>query len=141
MTTFIRVDDREVLAAFAALQERAQQALEEAALAAAEPIVLSANAKAIKPVVETKIIEHTKTKIELLIGVPKEYFYVAIFETGAQAHEIKPRKMQALAFENVVVGGVNHPGVEARPFLRPAYDENERNIPDIVEDKLVKIKI
>jgi len=35
MTTFIRVDDREVLAAFAALQERAQQALEEAALAAA----------------------------------------------------------------------------------------------------------
>ena len=110
-------------------------------MAAAEPIVLSANAKAIKPVVETKIIEHTRTKIELLIGVPKEYFYVAIFETGAQAHEIKPRKMQALAFENVVVGGVNHPGVEARPFLRPAYDENERNIPDIVEDKLVKIKI
>jgi len=141
MTITIHVDDTEVLKAFQELQEHARQALEDAAMAAAEPIVQSANQRAIKPVVETKTIEHSKNKIELLIGVPKEYFYVAIFETGAQAHEINPKRKRALAFEDVVIGGVSHPGVAARPFLRPAFDENQDRAVEIVKDKLIKFKV
>jgi len=60
---------------------------------------------------------------EAIIGFDKEKWYWRFFELGAKAHMIKG---SPLIFEGdqglVVTGGVAHPGMAARPFLRPALD-------------------
>lgn len=50
-----------------------------------------------------------------------------IYETGASSHEIKAQSGGFLVFEGkdgrtVKVRSVQHPGVPARPWLRPAFD-------------------
>lgn len=53
----------------------------------------------------------------------KKAWYAHIIEfTGAKAHKIYARKGSALAFAGGRYSSVNHPGMQARPFLRPALD-------------------
>lgn len=60
---------------------------------------------------------------EAIIGFDKEKWYWRFFELGAKAHAIKG---SPLVFEGdqglVVTRGVAHPGMAAKPFLRPALD-------------------
>jgi len=60
---------------------------------------------------------------EAIIGFDKEKWYWRFFELGAKAHAIKG---EPLVFEGdqglVVTRGVAHPGMAAKPFLRPALD-------------------
>jgi HK97 gp10 family phage protein len=60
---------------------------------------------------------------EAIIGFDKEKWYWRFFELGAKAHTIKG---SPLVFEGdqglVITRGVAHPGMAARPFLRPALD-------------------
>jgi len=63
------------------------------------------------------------TFVEASVGPSKKKFFMRFFETGVTRHEISGHP---LAFEGdqglVVIGGVNHPGMPARPWLRPAFD-------------------
>lgn len=43
--------------------------------------------------------------------------YAAVHQFGSRPYKIKPRNKKALAFGEIVVKSVNHPGVPARPFL------------------------
>lgn len=53
----------------------------------------------------------------------KRAWYAHIIEfTGAKAHKIYARKGSSLAFAGGLYSSVNHPGMQARTFLRPALD-------------------
>lgn len=52
-----------------------------------------------------------------------DVFYAHIVEQGARNHRIAPRRALRLELGGqFVAGAVQHPGVQARPFMRPAFD-------------------
>lgn len=60
---------------------------------------------------------------EAIIGFDKEKWYWRFFELGAKAHAIKGDPLVFEGYQGLVVTrGVAHPGMAARPFLRPALD-------------------
>ena len=63
---------------------------------------------------------------EVDIGFDAEKWYLRFFEFGAMDHEIKG---SPLAFEGesglVITGSVQHPGMPASPFMRPAADSKK----------------
>jgi HK97 gp10 family phage protein len=65
-----------------------------------------------------------KAKIGVSIGFPRKKWFYMFFETGVQPHEISPKDRQALklAGGDIVARVLHHPGMAARPFLRPALD-------------------
>ncbi len=71
--------------------------------------------------------------IEARIGPSKRRWYFKFFELGATAHEITGNP---LVFEGdnglVIIGGVHHPGLAARPWLRPAFDTKQGEAPNAV---------
>lgn len=141
----IRIDDEEVLRAFEDLAEHAMDALEETVRDCAQIIVESANQKAVQPVVESKLTYLSNTQAEMTIGVPRDKYYIAIFETGAQPHEVNPHKKQSLFFKGeageIFTRAVNHPGMPARPFLRPALDESENKVKDLAAKKILLYRV
>ena len=65
--------------------------------------------------------------VEVGIGPDKDHWYYQFFETGAGRHPIGPESKKAIRFpgaegQELVRFGVTHPGMAARPFLRPALD-------------------
>ena len=65
-------------------------------------------------------------KVTILIGPDKEHWYYTFFETGASAHEIGIKNKEALRLYGFGGGEfafeVDHPGMAAEPFMRPAVD-------------------
>ena len=63
---------------------------------------------------------------EVDIGFDEEKWHLRFFEFGATDHEIKG---SPLAFEGesglVITGSVQHPGMPAKPFMRPAADSKK----------------
>jgi len=116
----------ELLAALRKMGPSAEQALEDAVLAGAQEIVEAANPRAPEPLIRAEVTDTSKGKVEASVGMPDEKWYWRYLETGATSHEITG---QPIAFEGerglVVTGGVHHPGMAARPFLRPAFDSKQ----------------
>lgn len=113
------------------------QVLEAAAKAGAEVIVDGANPLAPAPKILAQTMERNRLRVEVAVGPPDEKWHWRFFETGVQSHEITGTP---LAFVDegklYVVGGVRHPGMAARPFLRPAFDAGESRAVDAVGEKL-----
>jgi len=65
------------------------------------------------------------------IGPSKKNWYFRFREFGASKHDIRPKKAGAIAFEGrdggkVIRGWANATGgVQIRPFMRPAVDDNK----------------
>lgn len=101
-------------------------ALERAVLKGAEPIRDEANRRAPGPHIEAEISESSDLAAEVAIGPDKDHWYYRFFETGAGRHGIGPSKGKAIRFPGsdgeTVRFGVDHPGMTAAPFLRPALD-------------------
>lgn len=116
--------------------------LEEACTAGAKIIQDAANQAAPAPHVEMETEEKTDDSVTIAIGPDDDHWYYRFAESGAQPHEITPKTAGALAFEGesglVITQQVSHTGMAARPFLRPAADENEAKIKDAVGDVLKK---
>jgi len=56
-----------------------------------------------------------------------DVWYAHIIEyTGAKAHEITGQHRSMLFFGGRFVRSVNHPGMNARPFMRPSFHKNGR---------------
>lgn len=111
--------------------------LKAAALAGAEEIRKPANQDAPGPHVIAEVVESDKESATVGIGPDEQHWYYHFFETGAQAHEITGAP---LAFEGeegtVITGRVGHPGMAAKPFLRPAFDRHKGDAEASVGDKL-----
>ena len=70
-------------------------------------------------------------ELAVLIGSPIDNPpYPSYIEFGTAPHVIQTTKYRSLGNKNVGFFGkkVNHPGTQAKPFLRPALDENNRAI-------------
>jgi hypothetical protein len=81
---------------------------------------------------------------EAAIGPDKEHWYYIFAETGAQPHEVGPDMRQALMFEGgegktFLRKATKHPGVGARPFLRPAVDRRHKAASDAVGKVIAKV--
>ena len=70
---------------------------------------------------------NSKTRVNFEIGPDKEHFYYTFFERGTAPHTIRGKPILAFEGSNdvVFVRVVQHPGMGARPFLRPAFDEGK----------------
>ena len=84
-----------------------------------------------------KISQKKQGSIEAMIGPSKRKWWYRYFETGVTAHEITG---DPLVFEGdeglVVIGGVQHPGMAAQPWLRPAFDTKQNDAVQAVGDAL-----
>lgn len=129
--------DLELRATLRRLGSEAKEAMASAALVGAEVIRDEANRRAPGPHIHAEVVRTTRHGAEAHIGPDKEHWYYRFFETGAQPHPIRPRKKQGRKKLRFEVGGeevfavaVQHPGMAARPFLRPAFDENSKRAAD-----------
>ena len=109
------------------------------ALTAACKIVQTA-AKADCPVDKDELrpsIVYEVTVKEGRIGTNVEY--APHVEFGTKAHQIKVKTAKVLSDGKKFFGKlVNHPGTTAQPFLRPALDNNKKQIEKLIGDFLGK---
>lgn len=92
--------------------------------------IVAAAARAREPGSDAQYeVDKIKTgRVEVKIGVPKEKWYWRFIETGATAHEIKPRAKggkKALLINEQFAAHAHPAGFPARPFLRPAITEKQ----------------
>ena len=122
--------DKELVKKLKELGDGAEQVLETAAEAGAEVIADQANNHAPGPHIEVDITEKSRTSATVEIGPDEDHWYYRFFETGVQPHEITPKSAGGLAFAGIegeiVLQLVQHPGMPANPFLRPAMDEKKQ---------------
>lgn len=124
-TVSVKVKGGEELARkLKALSVDVQAVLSEAVRAGAEVVRESAASRAPGPHIEIDEKEKKAQAVTYEIGPDEEHWYYRFFETGATEHEIKG---SPLVFEGaaglVITAYVQHPGLVAEPFLRPAIDE------------------
>ena len=122
------VGDKELRDKIRKLGDNVRKANSQAAREGAEPIRVEANSNAPGPHIlarQSKIMS-TEDQAVVDIGPDKDHWYYQFTETGAGPHEIQGSAF--LAFEGssglVITKVVKHPGVKARPFLRPAMRHN-----------------
>lgn len=118
----------ELRAAFARLERAVRgPALERAAMAGAEVIRDEARRRGPGPAIEVEVVKEADEAVLVGIGPDKDHWYYGFFETGVSRHKITPHKGKALVFQGreggeVVRVVVDHQGMPAQPFLRPAID-------------------
>lgn len=87
-----------------------------------------------------------KVQIGVFRDGKKSPFYAVMIEKGAKKHRIpssskgrgknKTKNNVRLAFGGRVVSSVNHPGVRARPFMKPAFEQNHKEALKILKRRL-----
>lgn len=74
-----------------------------------------------------RFVGKTQHEASYKVGPTKSKWYYRFFETGRGAYSAAPTKKQALyAGGERPFASTNIPAMAARPFLRPAIDENEQ---------------
>ena len=133
----------ELIEALQELDANMRRTLKAATVAGAEVVAAVANGMAPGPHIETAVTRATATEAEVAIGPDNAHWYYRFMETGAAPHEIRARRDNAgnaLVFEGdaarVVTPVVRHPGMTARPFLRPAHDETQDDARDALGAEL-----
>lgn len=145
MVTFKLDGDEELLRNLIRLGDAvAGAALGKATLRGADVLEQAAERMAPGPHIETQIIEEAPGLVVVAIGPDKDHWYYQFSETGASPHEIPTTKAQGetiLHFEGGPDGEtfafkVDHPGMAAAPFLRPAVDTQKDKAIDALADEL-----
>lgn len=61
-------------------------------------------------------------------------FYAGQGRSKRQPYEIKPKNKKSLFFAGIARKLITHPGIEPRPFMRPAWDAtNQQSVESIAE--------
>ena len=133
----------ELKAKVEALQTKARGAiLEKAALKGAKVIEQEAERNAPGPHIVTEVRASAKYAVEFGIGPDAAHWYYGFFETGTGIHIITPKTGRAIAFSGaggeVVRFLAVHPGMKAKPFLRPAFDTKSGDATAAVGAELVR---
>jgi HK97 gp10 family phage protein len=89
--------------------------------------------------ISVAIVAATSDRVTAAVGPNKRHFNLRYFETGVPAHAISGNPL--LQFTNrggdlVKTGRVSHPGMAARPFLRPAFDSQGDQAVKVVGESL-----
>ncbi len=118
--------DKELKDKLDQLGKRGRAALLPAARAGAQVIEMEAEILAPGPHIYTGNEKIDGGVAEIEIGPDEEHWAWRFFEFGATEHEIKG---SPLVFEGehglVITKSVNHPGMTAKPFMRPAAVRKE----------------
>ncbi len=118
----------ELIKILEALGERASGVLMEATLEGAKEIVDLTNQLAPGPNIVMEAQPTGSNQVTVEFGPDKKHWFYQFAETGAAAHEIKASAEDILAAEGIdevfgnIQNPVEHPGMAARPFMRPAID-------------------
>lgn len=136
--------ERELMSRLNALSTDLRRGIsEEALIQGAKIIQRSAISKAPGSIAQSIKIEiDTGAQIPMAkIGPDSDHWYAAFTEFGAKRHTIKVKNKKVLSDGTAIFGKeVDHPGVQAKPFLRPAFDENEeavkRKIHEVITRRL-----
>jgi len=121
------------------------QILAQAAAAGAQVIADTANSLAPEPrvLIEADSKASRRNKVAMAVGPAQDKWYWRFLETGAAGHGISPRSKKALAFEVdgelVMAWAVKHPGMAAKPFLRPAFDREKDNATKTVGENIKQV--
>lgn len=100
--------------------------LRAATLAGGQVVANAAAGSAPGPEIIAEVLEASAAGVEVGIGPDKEHWFYQFLETGAAAHEIQGTPMIFKGREGMVkTAKVSHPGMAARPFLRPAHDSTQ----------------
>jgi HK97 gp10 family phage protein len=114
-----------------------QEALEVAVLAGGEVIRQAANPLAPEPVIDKEVQESGKTRAVAAVGPPEDKWFYRFFETGTERHDITGAPLVFEGDEGIVVTGrVEHLGMAATPFLRPAFDAKKGQAQKAVSGEL-----
>jgi HK97 gp10 family phage protein len=111
--------------------------LESAALIGAAVIEAAAERLAPGPYLEKEVSEREKGRVTVDIGPDEDHWHYRFFETGAAPHRITGNPW--LAWDDVVVRSVDHPGMAAQPFMRPAFDQKRGEAADAFGEALRKV--
>jgi len=130
-TVSVKIDGMdELLVKLRRLGDSAEKYVELATKIGAEFIRDEAIGRAPGPEIHDVMAQRTASSATAYIGPDRKHWYYQFFETGAGGHEIKGN--QYLAFVGnqglVITKSVQHPGVSAAPFLRPAIQGNQNEI-------------
>jgi len=105
--------------------------LRAATLAGGRVVADAAAGGAPGPEIIAEVLEASAAGVEVGIGPDKEHWFYQFLETGAAAHEITGTPMIFQGRDGMVkTAKVSHPGMAARPFLRPAHDSTQREQED-----------
>ena len=112
----------------------AERVLRGAVEAGAEIVRDDSSRQAPGPHVERETRRASPGRVEVAVGPDKPHWYYKFAETGAIPHTItgSPRLAFPAGGRMIVVSAVHHPGMGARPFLRPALDKNRQEVVDTV---------
>lgn len=118
-----------------------KQILEQAVLAGAAVVKEEANQDAPGPHIEVALEKATDRNATAKVGPDAEHWFYRFTELGATPHEISGAPLVFMGEEGkVVTSSVSHPGMPARPFLRPAMErkseEAQQAMADVIEDAL-----
>jgi HK97 gp10 family phage protein len=117
-----------------------QQALEDAARAGGELIREAAERDAPGPNVVMEVESASGRAVIIAIGPDRDHWYYQFAETGAGAHEITAEHRQALRLaDGEFYGRVQHSGMAARPFLRPAVDRQGQRALDEIGRRIMRM--
>lgn len=116
----------ELLKAIADADLSLRSVLRAATLAGGEVVANAAAGSAPGPGIVAEVLDASAAGVEVGIGPDKDHWYYKFIESGAAAHEISSKAAPFLRFDGqeglVRTASVAHPGMAARPFLRPAHD-------------------
>lgn len=78
--------------------------------------------------------------VTIRVAPSKRRWYLRLVETGTRAHVIRARRGRVLVFQGrrgtVAVQVVQHPGARARPWLRPAFEQQREAAVRAIADGL-----
>lgn len=125
----------DLLKAIADADLSVRSVLRAAVLAGGRVVADAAAGSAPGPEIVAEVLQASAAGVEVGIGPDKEHWHYQFSETGAAAHEITGTPLQFEGREGLIrTASVSHPGMAARPFLRPAHDgtlgEQERTLGD-----------
>lgn len=158
MASGIRVDvtvegAEEIKSALKRAGSAAEKILKQATLKGAEVIRDEAERRAPRDegelaaniVVEVDKGSRTQTKVK--IGPDKKRFWGLFQEFGTDPHAIpykgkrvttRSTKKMLLIADDVIRARAEHPGIKARPFMRPAFDKKQDEAEEIVAEEIKK---
>lgn len=140
MADMIRVElqgDKELIAKLNAMGISTRAILEAAVSAGAAIVRDIAREQAPGPEIEMEVTKSSDESATALVGPDKDHWYYRFHEFGAGAHPEAGKPFMVFEGESGTVRTkeVNHPGMAAKPFLRPAIDGHEDKAAEAMGEK------
>ena len=115
----------------------AEAVLREAALAGARLFEEDMGSRSPDAVyIESVVVHDSRRQASVDVGPTEDKWYWKFLYTRETAYEIPGPLAFRVDGRDLVIGAADHPGMAARPFMRPAFDGRQQAATDAVGDVL-----